>query len=233
MQTFVDVILPLPLRRAFTYSLPQALAGRVRAGCRVVVPFGRKRYYTGIVWRVHYTPPVGYEVKPVAALPADEPILLPRQFQFWQWIGDYYLCAPGDVMKAALPSGLKPEGDDLNEVEAMLPAARPQREVYVQLAPAYREEAALHALFDTLQRRAPKQLDLLMRYVEQSGYLATGQAKAISKVALMRDDASPAAFNGLVAKQVFEVESRETERQDEGADATVLTQPYPLSAPQQ
>ena len=57
MEKFVDVILPLPLHACFTYSLPEDMAGSVQIGCRVVVPFGRKKYYTAIVQNIHYSCP--------------------------------------------------------------------------------------------------------------------------------------------------------------------------------
>ena len=115
MEKFVDVILPLPLHACFTYSLPEDMAGSVQIGCRVVVPFGRKKYYTAIVQNIHYSAPAGYEVKEVSALLDAHPILLPEQFKFWDWLADYYLCTRGDVYKAALPSGLKLESETIVE----------------------------------------------------------------------------------------------------------------------
>ena len=115
MKKFVDVILPLPLPRYFTYSLPEEWADEVQMGCRVVVPFGRKKYYTAIVRNVHYCKPADYEVKEVSALLDAHPILLPEQFKFWEWLADYYLCTQGDVYKAALPSGLKLESETMVE----------------------------------------------------------------------------------------------------------------------
>ena len=66
MEKFVDVILPLPLNSCFTYALPEEMAGQVQLGCRVVVPFGKKKFYTGIVRNLHCLKPEGYEVKDVA-----------------------------------------------------------------------------------------------------------------------------------------------------------------------
>ena len=116
METFVDVILPLPLNACFTYSLPPDMAGEVARGSRVVVPFGRKKFYTAIVQNVHFRPPEGYEVKAVSAVLDPHPVLLPGQFRFWQWVADYYLCTLGDVCKAALPSGLKIESETVVEL---------------------------------------------------------------------------------------------------------------------
>ena len=96
MEKFVDVIVPLPLHACFTYALPSEMAERVRIGCRVVVPFGKKKYYTGIVRNVHYLKPQTYEVKEVTAVLDERPILLPLQFRFWEWLADYYLCTQGE-----------------------------------------------------------------------------------------------------------------------------------------
>jgi len=115
MKKYVDVILPLPLPKSFTYSLPDECAEDVKIGCRVVVPFGRKKFYTAIVLNVHYCAPTEYEVKDISALLDASPILLPVQFKFWEWIADYYLCTQGDVYKAALPSGLKLESETIVE----------------------------------------------------------------------------------------------------------------------
>ena len=32
--------------------------------------------------------------------------MLPSQLKLWSWMSQYYLCTGGDVMKAALPSGM-------------------------------------------------------------------------------------------------------------------------------
>ena len=113
MEKYVDVILPLPLHSTFTYALPPEFAQAVKVGCRVVVPFGRSKYYTAIVCRVHQDKPQGYDVKPLTEVLDKAPMLLPVQFKFWKWLADYYLCTQGDVLKAALPSGLKLESETM------------------------------------------------------------------------------------------------------------------------
>ena len=113
MKCYVDVIVPLPIAGQYTYSLPDEMVGRVLVGCRVVVPFGRKKYYTGLVTRIHEDAPEGYETKEVAELLDEHPILFERQYRFWKWLSEYYLCTLGDVYKAALPSGMKLESETL------------------------------------------------------------------------------------------------------------------------
>ena len=109
---FADVILPLPLENLYTYKIPSDLEKSVVRGCRVIVHFGKKRFYTAIVSEVYDTPPnTGYEIKEIFAVLDTTPILKRPQLRFWQWIANYYLCKLGDVYKAALPSGLKIESE--------------------------------------------------------------------------------------------------------------------------
>ena len=270
MEKFVDVILPLPLQASFTYALPPEMDGQVQIGCRVVVSFGWKKFYTGIVRNVHYLKPQEYEVKEVSAVLDEHPILVPLQFRFWEWLADYYLCTQGDVYKAALPSGLKLESETVVEYnpdfEATEPLSereqkvldllavepeqtvtrlekesglknilavvktllekdalfvkeelkrtyKPKTETRVRLTEAARNERRLHFFFDELQRRAPKQLDLLMKYIELSGCLGGREVKEVSKAELLkRSGATPAVFSGLVDKGVFEVYQQEVGR---------------------
>ncbi len=107
---FAEIILPLPLYGTFTYAVGEDIAGRIQSGSRVLVQFGKKKYYTGIVERVHNEAP-SYEVKPIMALLDERPIVRYPQLKFWNWISEYYLCSPGEVFKAAVPTGLKPESE--------------------------------------------------------------------------------------------------------------------------
>ena len=112
MNTYVDILLPLALPGAFTYRLPHDLVGKVGVGFRVVVPLGKRKYYTGIVVRVHQNPPAeGVEIKEVTDVVDERSLILPRQLDFWRWLCQYYMCTPGEVMKAAMPSGLKLESE--------------------------------------------------------------------------------------------------------------------------
>ena len=107
---YADVILPLPLESCFTYGLTEDMTAE--AGCRVIVPFGKNKLHTGIVTRVHEDKPQGnFQIKNVVEVLDRKPTVTSLQLQFWQWMAQYYLCAEGDVMKAALPSGMKLESE--------------------------------------------------------------------------------------------------------------------------
>ena len=109
---YADVILPLPLENSYTYRIPEDLKSAVTPGCRVIVHFGKKRYYTAIVMEVHDREPVSdFETKEIYALLDATPVLRRPQLRFWKWISSYYICKLGDVYKAALPSGLKLESE--------------------------------------------------------------------------------------------------------------------------
>ncbi|MDE6058226.1 MAG: primosomal protein N', partial [Muribaculaceae bacterium] len=107
----IQVILPLPLQGTFTYGVPDDVRDMVGIGTRVLVQFGRKKYYTAIVAGIDQTPPKSYEVKEIMAVLDPHPALRYPQLKFWEWISDYYLCSVGEVMKAALPTGLKTESE--------------------------------------------------------------------------------------------------------------------------
>lgn len=104
---YADVVLPVPLPGLFTYSLPEDLREQVKAGCRVMVPFGAKKTTAALVVRLHDVEPQGIALKAVVSLVDPKPIILEWQLPFWQWIADYYMCSLGEVYKAALPAPMK------------------------------------------------------------------------------------------------------------------------------
>lgn len=107
---FADIILPIPFD-SFTYLVPSEMEGQVMRGCRVVVPFGKKKIYTGVVLQTHNNEPMGVEMKSILELLDECPIVNEHQITFWQWIANYYICPLGDVMKAALPGAMKPKDE--------------------------------------------------------------------------------------------------------------------------
>lgn len=116
MSLFAQILMPLPLQPTFTYAVPKEMSEHVRPGYRVVVPFGSKKFYTGIVTELSNTPPEGkYEVKEIASTLDNGPIIRRPQLQLWEWMADYYLCSTGDVFRAALPAALKVESETFIE----------------------------------------------------------------------------------------------------------------------
>ena len=137
---YADIILPLPLDGLFTYALTDEQAAKLKPGMRVQVPLGKSKRYVGIALKLHDVTP-SFEVKPILNILDDAPILLPQQRKLWDWISDYYMAPLGDIMKAALPSGLKAED-----------GWKPRTETYIALSESLRNEQALHQVFDALGR---------------------------------------------------------------------------------
>ena len=108
---FADIILPLNLPQVLTYGVPSEMQELLSVGMRVEVALGKNKQYAGIVERLHDEKPDTYQVKPIRSIIDDEPVVNEIQLQFWRWIGQYYMAAPGEVMQAALPAHLKLMGE--------------------------------------------------------------------------------------------------------------------------
>ena len=104
---FVDVIVPLSVPNLFTYEVPFELQSDVSVGKRVVVQFGKSRFYTAIIRTIHYSSPQNYKAKPIQAILDNVPVVHESQLKLWEWIASYYQCHIGEVMNSALPSAYK------------------------------------------------------------------------------------------------------------------------------
>lgn len=113
---FVDVLLPLPLKSALTYSLPSGLFMNPTVGQRVLVPLGKHKVYSGLIRRIHTHPPENCEVKEIIQILDEQPVVGENQFLLWEWTASYYMCTPGEVMSIALPSGFKLESETKVEI---------------------------------------------------------------------------------------------------------------------
>jgi primosomal protein N' (replication factor Y) len=104
MHYFVDVLLPLPLPKAFTYVVEKSEFDFLSPGYRVGVPFGKNKLYTGLVYQKHQVAPQTYEPKPIEVILDEYPIVTADQITFWEWMSDYYRCSMGSILRTALPS---------------------------------------------------------------------------------------------------------------------------------
>ncbi|GHU54107.1 primosomal protein N' [Bacteroidia bacterium] len=205
---YADLILPLPVD-SYTYRIPPAMEATIAEGCRVLVNFGRKRYYTAIVTEVHECTPA-YETKDIYALLGTTPILRPPQFRFWEWIASYYLCKTGEVYNAALPSGLKVEGD--TSAIYRKKGFAPRTQTFIRLSEVCRDEARLQEVFSDL-KRAPKQEALLLSYLDLSHALNPRLTKELSRKELLEQtECTPSALDALLKRGVLESYEKEVGR---------------------
>lgn len=283
---YADLILPLPLQNLFTYAVPPGMEGRLRRGGRALVQFGKKKFYSGIVVELHDRKPP-YETKSVCEAVDAESVVTEGQLWLWQWIADYYICTLGEVMKAAMPQGLKLESetrlmpnvqfDEAGEpltprqaealayvrekractigdltahmggtspmahVRALLDreaiyageelrgAYRPKTVTAFRLADAAGGEEGVYAALDELERRAPRQMETLLAFVQAAG----GMGEALRGKRLTRDvvcadkRVSASALAALTARGLLTQERVEVSRLD--APAGPGEPPRPLS----
>lgn len=202
----------MPLDSTFTYSVPPQMEGRAERGRRVLVPFGRNKSYVGIIMKVHGTKP-GFAVKDIKLVLDDAPIVTEAQLELWRWLADYYMAAPGDVLQAALPGGLKAAD-----------AYKPKTETCLALAPQFRSERAMHVALDSLGR-AEKQRKAFACFLAMSRWDTMEGASTHETVAeVTRDElmntahCTAATVKNLVDRRLLVAYEREVGRLNHGGE---------------
>ncbi len=268
---FVDVIVPLGVPNKYTYRVPVELNELVSVGKRVLVQFGRSKIYTGIIHTIHETAPQHYQAKYIDSVLDEYPVVSELQLKFWDWLAYYYCANPGDVMNAALPSGLKlsssshvqinPQFDfesidhdyftenehkliellhanpniSLEDVGEVLKIKSPQTlihkllkknavEVYeevkdkykpkkislIKLSEHYSDESKMGELLSRLEKRAFKQAEVMLAYIQHSNALANKDGWVKKTELSKRTDAD--ALNALIKKEVFVEKEEDVDR---------------------
>jgi primosomal protein N' (replication factor Y) len=274
---FVDVIVPLPLQSLFTYRVPRNWDEYVHVGKRVVVPFGKNKLYTAIIYKIHDKPPLQYEAKYIENILDEQAIITAPQLKLWEWMASYYMCALGEVMNAAMPSGLKlssetkiilnsefTDSENLSDKEYLIFEAlklkhvlsmqevseilelkhvhrviksmldksvirvkeeikekfKPRTASYVKLNNVYlNDEQLLKEVFDQLEKKAPKQLEVLMAYIHHSKCFINNSNQLKKSVLTESIEGAEAAIKALCKKNILEVYEIEVGRlqQDDAA----------------
>ena len=88
MQHFINVILPIPIEKSFTYSITEAEANFLQIGMRVAVPFGKSKIYTAIVHSIHNQEPLIYEAKDIHKILDECTVVAQNQIKYCVWIAD-------------------------------------------------------------------------------------------------------------------------------------------------
>lgn len=205
MTLYAHIVLPLA-QPSFTFSAEGELAEQLREGQAVVVQLGPRKIYTGIVWAIDTERPA-FRTKPIQRILYPEPLLSAAQRRLWEWIADYYMCTVGEVMRAALPSKMKPSG--MSDEEFEQDEFRVAVERTVSLSAELQSQEALNELFERLARRAPKQYAALLEIVEQ---LSEGeQVEFAREVRRHNLQADSVALKALADKGLIEFHERERE----------------------
>lgn len=119
---YVEVALPLPVFRTFTYGVPEADRARAVPGARVLVPFRRSERIGWIVKVAEETDLP--RVRDIHGVIDIDPTAPPSLLRLCRWIADYYIAPVGQVIRAALPAALSDSSTDLIELRDETAVAR-------------------------------------------------------------------------------------------------------------
>ncbi len=113
LPAYVEAVLPVPLRRSFTYRIPEEMRGSIELGARLKVPFG-KRSMTGYAVELHADLPADIEfdesrIRNIIEVSDDEPLITPEILKLTKWTAEYYASFWGEMLKASLPAGINTE----------------------------------------------------------------------------------------------------------------------------
>ncbi len=195
LPVFVEAVLPVPLRRAFTYRIPPEMQGAIKLGARLKLPFGR-RNLTGYAVGLHTELPADVEIdeskiKDVIEITDEEPMITPEILRLTQWTADYYASFWGEMLKASLPAGINSE------------KVRPKRRKAVRLL---EESTEGKPLTDQQQR--------IIELLEDSG------GEMLFTDILERADTGASPLNTLAKRGIVEVYVQDVDR-DPLAGATL------------
>ncbi|MDB5034623.1 MAG: primosomal protein [Chlorobi bacterium] len=107
MSDFVQVALPIPLFKTFTYSVPEEWRDLDLLGMRVSVPFGR-RTLTGVIVEERSETDLA-KVRAILDLLDPEPLFSPEMLRFADWMTHYYVSPIGETLRSMMPQGMTPE----------------------------------------------------------------------------------------------------------------------------
>ncbi len=215
---FADIVIPLAVAGSYTYRIPPRLSDRVIRGSRVAVPFGSRRIYSGLVIRIHSTPPENFSPRDISEVIQTSGVVNDRFLDFMGWMADYYMAHPGEVLKAAIPGSEEIRGRSSS-----------REELHVIATPLFLEE--LDREEGALLARAPRQREVADTYIRlllQEGLAPPGPVKRSDLVKASGNGA--AVLNAMVAKGLFRIESREAVMTENGGE---VAPPFALSLPQE
>lgn len=215
---YADVILPVPLPVLYTYAIPPDLVKKIKPGIRARVQLGNKNYYSAIIKSVHQNRPDTRKIKCIISLLDNEEIISRKQFKFWEWLSEYYMCTEGEIMNAALPVGLR------------------SPEIYKEKTGTFIKhknqlnENEFNQVLDKL-KKAPAQYKILINYIDISGLFSGGEINPVKKKKLLEISGSgQASLNALIKKDILYIYKSTVSRLEE--PISQLTEPSPLNQKQ-
>ena len=168
--SFWQVIVPVPLRREFTYEMPPFL-GVPEVGKRVLVPFSGRRLVGYLFAEIEPPKNLPYKIKQAIRILDETPAVSEELLTLLVKAAGYYLHPKGEVVRSALPPGT-----DLTEKDGVVKSRVAPKSVTWVVAVS---REALHEASEQVSRRAPKQAAML-RVLSEEGELPIRALRQIS-----------------------------------------------------
>lgn len=206
------VALNKPMRRYFDYVIPERMRGLVNVGGRVEVPFGHQKSVLGYCVGLRKESDVPEnKLKEIRKPVDDEPLFTRKMLRLARWMADYYHCAMGEAMAAAVPSAVHSK----------------RKRKTVQSARLLLEKEDAKKKADEIFDRSPAQSKALRTLASMGDEPSVVELKRAAGV-------SRSSIKALARKDLIEIGKKVVEREDPlaGVDAE-LEDPYELTREQQ
>jgi primosomal protein N' (replication factor Y) len=200
-----------PVRGEYTYAVPEELRGKLLAGQRVLVPFGRGKALGFYLGETNALPEGATTLKPVEKLLDAEPALPGDLVQLLRFAARHYRYPLGEAIRGAMPPGLSGKEEardaapDVTWFAEALPGASPES---LKRAPA--QAAALSYLLavggraaaDEVAHAIPGARETL-RKLQDKGLV---RLEAVANVATVREGLQQGRHAALTPGQAQAVE---------------------------
>lgn len=163
----VEVAVPLPILKTFTYSVPADLRVHAVPGARVLIPFARGERI-GWIDRV-----VNDQDRPAAKLLTGildrKPTVPPKLLELCRWVADYYVASLGQVIRAAVPAALSDSSTDLIELTGESSSSGTMTELERQVLDWLSEEGSAQPVARLRRERGDRAWWPVIRRLEEAG----------------------------------------------------------------
>jgi len=178
MPSIAKVVVQLSLNREFDYRIPERLAGQLRLGMPVIVPFGHAEARGYVIGLADSSPHA--RLKEIKDIVGDKSLLAPGILELAHWISSYYAAPIEQVIRTVLPSPVRHQKAGFIERLRVRPTPRAGDEEAIRRlrARAPKQAAALDLLlgggpmFLNHLARAAKTTAGTIRGLEEKGFVA-------------------------------------------------------------
>jgi primosomal protein N' (replication factor Y) len=102
---YAEVVIGVPVEKAFYYAFPKEMAHEVIPGKRVIVPFSGRKLIGYVVGLSRERP--NYPLKEITEVVDLLPLFNGEMLKLTKWVSDYYCSTWGEALRAAFPPAVR------------------------------------------------------------------------------------------------------------------------------